>query len=350
MAAEKAVLLGLDVEALGRVAVAAGAPRYAGGQLAQWLYAKRATTFEEMTNLSKAVRARLAEGYVVGRCAPVGVRTSADGTKKYLFPAGRSRSVETAMIPDRDRVTLCVSTQAGCRMGCRFCATGQQDFRGSLTVGEIVNQLLSVEESGELTNVVLMGMGEPLDNLDAVMGALRVLTEPWGLAWSPRRVTLSTVGLRAGLQCFLSESRCHLAISLHSPFDQERGELLPAARAWSVGEMVRLLRRYDWHGQRRLSFEYVVLAGVNDTQRHMEALARLVRGLPCLVNLIAYHAHPDSPFVSPSRAAVEGLRDALNALGVRATVRASRGLDIEAACGLLSRNAGVADAQQKAHD
>lgn len=333
-------LLGLDVEALSGVASAVGAPRYAGRQLAQWIYAKRAVSFDAMSNLSKGVRAALAEAYAVGRSAPVAVRVSRDGTKKYLFSLGSGRSVETAMIPERDRATLCVSTQAGCRMGCRFCATGQQAFKGSLTAGEIVNQILSVEESGALSNIVLMGMGEPLDNVDAVFAALRVVTAPWGLAWSPRRVTLSTVGLRQGLRRFLDESECHLAISLHTPFEQERNALLPAARAFPLGDMVQLLRRYDWRGQRRLSFEYVVLRGVNDTRRHMEAVARLLRGLPCLVNLIAYHPHAGAPFEAPGRQAVEALRDVLNSLGVRATVRASRGADIEAACGLLSRNAG----------
>lgn len=334
-------LLGLDSDALTEVARGVGAPRYAGGQLARWLYAKRATTFSVMSNLSKAVRAALEEAYTVGRSAPAAVRASADGTKKYLFALGAGRSVETAMIPDHDRATLCVSTQAGCRMGCRFCATGQQNFNGSLTAGEMVNQILSVAESEALTNIVLMGMGEPLDNLDAVLAALRVVTSPWGLAWSPRRITLSTVGLRRGLQRFMAESECHLAISLHSPFEQERCELLPAARAFPLGEMLPLLRRYDWRGQRRLSFEYVVLRGVNDTRKHMEALARLLRGLPCLVNLIAYHPHEGAPFAAPSRQAVEAMRGALNTLGVRATVRASRGVDIEAACGLLSRNAGA---------
>ena len=331
-------LLGANLEELTQVAEAVGAPRYAGKQLAQWLYAKRAESFDAMTNLSKATRAGLEKNFEVGRSAPVAVRISRDGTKKYLFSIGEGRSVETAMIPDKDRVTLCVSTQVGCRMGCAFCATA----------GEIVNQMLSVAESESLPNVVLMGMGEPLDNCDSVLAALRVVTEPWGLAWSPRRVTLSTVGLRSGLQRFLTESQCHLAISLHSPFDKERGELLPAARALPLSDLMQILRSYDWRGQRRLSFEYVVLQGVNDTQRHMQALARLLRGVPCLVNLIAYHPHAGASFRAPSRQAVEGLRDALNALGVRATVRASRGVDIEAACGLLSRNAGVEGLQQNA--
>ncbi len=334
-------LLGCDLKELEAIAEGVGAPRYAGGQLAQWLYVKRVTSFEAMTNLSLAVRKKLAELYTVGREAPSIVRTSRDGTKKYLFLVGEDRSVETAMIPDRGRVTLCVSTQAGCRMGCKFCATGQQAFKGSLTVGEILNQLMSVEESEELTNVVLMGMGEPLDNMDAVLSALRVMTSSWGMAWSPRRITLSTVGLRNGLERFLSESECHLAVSLHSPFDRERGELLPATRSFPLKDLMRLLQRYDWRGQRRLSFEYVVLCGVNDTPQHMEAVAQLLRGVPCLVNLITYHAHGNALFAAPSRREVEMLRDMLNRRGVRATVRASRGVDIEAGCGMLSRNAGV---------
>ena len=274
-------LLGCDLKELEAIAEGVGAPRYAGGQLAQWLYVKRVTSFEAMTNLSLAVRKKLAELYTVGREAPSIVRMSRDGTKKYLFLVGEDRSVETAMIPDRGRVTLCVSTQAGCRMGCKFCATGQQAFKGSLTVGEILNQLMSVEESEELTNVVLMGMGEPLDNVDAVLLALRVMTVPWGMAWSPRRITLSTVGLRNGLERFLSESECHLAVSLHSPFDRERGELLPATRSFPLKDLMRLLQRYDWRGQRRLSFEYVVLRGSSSTAFAGRTMSSESDYLPC---------------------------------------------------------------------
>lgn len=331
----KEKLLGKTPEELKAVAQAAGLPLFAGKQLAQWMYEKRAKSFDEMTNISKAGREKLAELFELGVEAPLGLAESSDGTKKYLFPASEF-AVEAVMIPDEERKTLCVSSQAGCKMGCKFCMTGRQGFHGNLTPAQILNQFISVDESAELTNAVFMGMGEPLDNTDNVLRAIEVLTAPWGFAWSPKRVTLSTIGVLPSLRRYLDESRCHLAISIHNPFPDERLELMPVQKAWPVAEVIRMLKEYDWTAQRRVSFEYTMFAGWNDDRRHADALARLLRDIECRVNLIRFHKIPDFPYECASPRAMEAFRDRLNSLGVTCTIRASRGEDILAACGMLA--------------
>ena len=329
-------LLGKNIEDLREVAAEIGLPRFAAGQIAAWLYDKCVTGIDEMTNLSKAGRERLAEKYVVGRSEPVVCQTSVDGTKKYLFPAGDGHFVESVYIPDGDRATLCVSSQIGCKMACKFCMTGRQGFDGQLTAGEILNQIYSLPERDRLTNVVFMGQGEPFDNLDNVLRATEVLTAPYGMAWSPRRITVSTVGLRKGMERFLRESQCHLAVSLHNPFPAERAEIMPAERSYSLSELIPQLGKEDWHGQRRLSFEYIVFEGLNDSKAHMRELVRLLAPLGCRVNLIRFHTIPDSPFRRASEPTMERMRDYLTLHGVTCTIRASRGEDIMAACGLLN--------------
>lgn len=331
----KEKLLGKTPEELKAVVQAAGLPPFAGKQLAQWMYEKRAKSFDEMTNISKAGREKLAELFELGVEAPLGLAESSDGTKKYLFPASEF-AVEAVMIPDDGRKTLCVSSQAGCKMGCKFCMTGRQGFHGNLTPAQILNQFISVDESAELTNAVFMGMGEPLDNTDNVLRAIEVLTAPWGFAWSPKRVTLSTIGVLPSLRRYLDESRCHLAISIHNPFPDERLELMPVQKAWPVAEVIRMLKEYDWTAQRRVSFEYTMFAGWNDDRRHADALARLLRDIECRVNLIRFHKIPDFPYECASPRAMEAFRDRLNSLGVTCTIRASRGEDILAACGMLA--------------
>ena len=331
----KEKLLGKNPEELKAAALAAGLPAFAGKQLAQWLYEKRAKSFDEMTNISKAGREKLAELYDLGVSAPVGIAESSDGTKKYLFSTS-NLAVESVLIPDEDRKTLCVSSQAGCKMGCKFCMTGRQGFHGNLEPAEILNQFISIDESLELTNAVFMGMGEPLDNTDNVLKAIEVLTAPWGFAWSPKRVTLSTIGVLPNLRRFLEESRCHLAISIHNPFPDERLELMPVQKAWPIAEVVRMLKDYDWTAQRRVSFEYTMFAGWNDDKRHADALSRLLRDIECRVNLIRFHQIPDFPYECASRQAMESFRDRLNANGITCTIRASRGEDILAACGMLA--------------
>ena len=311
-------------------------PRFAAKQIARWLYDKHATTIEAMSDLSARHRALLAETYEVGLTAPEKVSISADGTKKYLYRTSQNHFIESAYIPDGDRATLCISSQAGCRMGCRFCATGRQGLQHSLSTNEILNQIGSLPERERLTNVVFMGMGEPLDNLDNLLPALEVLTSAWGFGWSPTRITVSTAGVASRLERFLEATQVHLAVSLHNPFPHERAEIMPVEKAWPIREVVEILRRYDFTHQRRVSFEYIVMSGLNDSPRHIRELCRLLDGIKCRINLIRFHKIPGSPYFSPDDRAMIAFRDALTAKGIHTTIRTSRGEDIQAACGLLS--------------
>lgn len=311
-------------------------PRFAAKQIARWLYDKHATMSEAMSDLSARHRALLAETYEVGLTAPEKVSISTDGTKKYLYRTSQNHFIESAYIPDGDRATLCISSQAGCRMGCRFCATGRQGLQHSLSTNEILNQIGSLPERERLTNVVFMGMGEPLDNLDSLLPALEVLTSAWGFGWSPTRITVSTAGVASRLERFLEATQVHLAVSLHNPFPHERAEIMPIEKAWPIREVVEILRRYDFTHQRRVSFEYIVMSGLNDSPRHIRELCRLLDGIKCRINLIRFHKIPGSPYFSPDDRAMIAFRDALTAKGIHTTIRTSRGEDIQAACGLLS--------------
>lgn len=335
---ERTVLLGLTQAELRRVATDEGLPAFAAKQLAQWIYQKGVGDFAAMSNISIAARKRLAERYEVGFMPPITCQQSIDGTRKYLFPTRSGGTVETVFIPDGERATLCVSSQEGCRMNCSFCATGQQGFQGHLTAADILNQIYALPEHDSLTNIVFMGQGEPLDNLDAVLRATELLTADYGWAWSPRRITVSTVGLRKGLRRFLDESQCHLAISLHNAFADERAAMMPAERSYPLAEMLELLREYDWTGQRRLSFEYICFGGQSDTNRHARELVRLLGNIECRVNLIRWHRIPDTDgsFIESNPARMVAFRDYLTHHGVRCTIRTSRGQDIDAACGLLN--------------
>ncbi len=332
----KEPLLGKTLQELRVVVSQLGLPSFTATQLAKWLYEGHVRSFSEMSNVSKQGRALLAENYTIGCSDPVESQRSADGTVKYLYRTLSGHYVETVLIPDGDRATLCVSSQVGCRMGCHFCMTGRQNFSGNLTVADILNQIYSLPERESLTNVVFMGQGEPLDNIDNVLRATQLLTEAYGYAWSPKRITLSTVGLRKGLLRFLEESQCHLAVSLHNPFPAERAELVPAERSFSLTEFLPMLSRFDWTHQRRLSFEYIVFAGLNDTPAHARELVRLLAPLQCRVNLIRFHSIPDSPLQPAAEETMVSLRDYLTRHRITATIRASRGQDILAACGMLS--------------
>ena len=329
-------LYGLDYDRLAALCAAEGWPRFTAGQLARWLYKRHTDDPAQMTDLAVARRERLAEGFERALAAPMRESVSSDGTKKYLFRTAEGHFIESAYIPDGDRATLCVSSQAGCRMGCRFCATGRQGLQQSLSAAEILNQIASLPERDRLTNLVFMGMGEPLDNPDNVLRALDILTAEWGFGWSPTRITLSTAGVLPQLRRFLDATRVHLAVSLHNPFADERAEIMPVERVWPIAEVVRMLRDYDFTHQRRVSFEYIVMSGLNDSPRHIRELCRLLNGIRCRINLIRFHRIPDSPYFSPDDAAMLRFRDALTARGIQTTIRASRGEDIQAACGLLS--------------
>ncbi len=332
-------LLGLTLDELTSLVQELGEPKYRARQLAEWLYVKRATTLDEMTNLPKALRSKLKSCCTIGRSPVALTQVSRDGTEKYLFRKldRPEQTFETVYIPEEDgRATLCISSQVGCRMGCRFCATGQMGFHGHLTAADVINQVLSVPHSDALTNVVFMGMGEPLDNYKVVASVLEIMTSDYGLAWSPKRITVSTVGPRVGLTRFLEEQRANLAVSLHSPFPEERAEIMPVEGLFPIEEVIETLGKYDFSGQRRLSFEYIVFGGLNDDLRHAKALVELIRPLRSRVNLIPYHQIEGLPYHASDRAVIERFAEYLNAHGVIATIRRSRGQDIDAACGMLS--------------
>ena len=336
----KQTLLGKTLPELQQVALSVGLQKFAGKQLAEWLYVRRATSFEQMTNISLKGRQALEEQYTIGRHNPVAEAVSKDGTKKYLFRLSLQDGkgdvyIESVYIPDNDRATLCVSTQAGCKMGCKFCMTGTLGFHGQLPAGEILNQIFSIPDSDKLTNIVYMGEGEPMDNIDHVLRSLQVMTEPWGCAWSPKRITVSTVGVVPGLERFLKESECHLALSLHNPFGAERQEIMPIEKRYHLTDVVAMLKQYDWQHQRRVSFEYICWHGQNDTIRHAKELVRLLKGLPCRINLIRFHAGVDQTFAGSDDQQMEWLRDYLSDNGITTTIRRSRGEDILAACGML---------------
>lgn len=329
-------LLGLNGNELKQVAAEMGLPAFTGKQMAQWLYQKHVRSIDEMTNISKGNRQRLAQRYDIGAMSPIDCQRSVDGTVKYLFPTAGGQFVETVFIPDGERATLCVSSQVGCKMNCLFCQTGKQGFDGQLTAAEILNQIYALPERERLTNVVFMGQGEPMDNLDNVLKVTQILTADDGYAWSPKRITVSSVGLKGKLKRFLDESQCHIAISMHSPLHEQRLQLMPAEKAMTIEQTVELLRQYDFTHQRRCSFEYICFAGLNDTTAHAKALVQLVKGLECRVNLIRFHQIPDVNLPASDDSRMEQMRDYLTAHGVFTTIRASRGQDIFAACGLLT--------------
>jgi len=313
-----------------------GLPGFTARQMADWLYKKEIMSIEEMTNLSKKTREQLSADYEVGLYPPVSSAESTDGTKKYLYKVLNDKYIETAYIPDNERATICVSSQSGCKMGCVFCMTGKQGFQGNLTSNEILNQFRSLPEFRNLTNMVFMGMGEPLDNTNELLKTLDILTNEWGYGWSPTRITVSTVGLVAGIKEFLEKSRCHLAVSLHSPFDEERRKLMPVQRTNTIEEVLEIIRNFEINSQRRISFEYILFKGLNDTPRHIKELARILNGIKCRINIIRFHQIPGSEFQSPDLGTTINFKEALNSKGILTTIRASRGVDIQAACGLLS--------------
>ncbi|MBR5131918.1 MAG: 23S rRNA (adenine(2503)-C(2))-methyltransferase RlmN [Alistipes sp.] len=336
MATSKFTLYGASLAQLKALCEELGLPRFAHKQIARWLYSRFVTDIDSMTDLSKAAREVLKQNCELGLSAPLKESVSTDGTKKYLFRTFEGEYIESALIPDGERMTLCVSSQAGCKMGCKFCATGRMGFRHQLSATEIINQILSIPERDKLTNLVFMGMGEPLDNIDNLLQTLDILTSEWGMAWSPTRITVSTAGVARTLPRLLDESKVHIAVSLHNPFPEERKEIMPIENSYSIREVCDILRRYDFTHQRRVSFEYIVLEGMNCSFRHIKELSRLLDGIKCRINLIRFHKIPDSPFYSPELEKIIEFRDTLTKRGIQTTLRASRGEDIEAACGLLS--------------
>jgi 23S rRNA (adenine2503-C2)-methyltransferase len=333
---EKEALMGKTLPELKEIVTALGLPGFTAKQIADWLYRKDVNDIDEMTNISKKNREILKKDYHPGNREYLNFQESVDGTKKYLFPALNGKFIESAYIPETSRNTLCVSSQVGCKMGCLFCMTGKQGFQGNLSSGEIINQIRSLPEREKLTNIVYMGMGEPLDNTAEVLKSLDILTAEWGFAMSPRRITVSTIGMIPGMKDFLEKSDCHLAISLHTPFDEERKKLMPVENVYPLREVMKEIRKYNWYKQRRISFEYIMFKGLNDTPRHVNELSRLLAGIRCRVNLIRFHEIPGTPLKGTPDTEMEKFKNQLNQKGITATIRRSRGEDIYAACGLLS--------------
>lgn len=341
---EKKVLLGMTLDELKDAVKTLGMPAFTGGQIAKWLYEKHVKSIDEMTNLSKANREKLAEHYEIGCAEAIDEQRSKDGTVKYLFPTRSGKFVESVFIPEENNhATLCVSSQVGCKMNCLFCQTGKQGFEGSLPASDILNQIYSLPEVDQLTNIVYMGQGEPMDNLDNVLRSTEILTAKYGWAWSPKRITVSSVGVKNKLKRFLEESQCQVAISMHSAIPEQRAQLMPAQKGMSIEKVVELLRNYDFSHQRRLTFEYIVFGGVNDSIDHAKAIIRLTRGLECHVNLIRFHQIPNVPLHGADEKTMEAFRDYLTSHGVFTTIRASRGQDIFAACGLLSTSKKIGE-------
>ena len=332
----KEKLFGKTLEELKLLVKELGLPTFTATQIADWLYRKDINNIKDMSNLSKKARGILEEKFEIGITEPIQVQESEDGTKKYLFPVSGQNYIESAYIPELKRNTLCVSSQAGCMRRCTFCMTGRQGLLGNLSTGEILNQVKSLPEKETLTNIVYMGMGEPFDNFNEVIKSLEIMTSDWGFGWSPKRITVSTIGIIPAMRKFLAQSSCNLAISLHSPYDAEREKLLPAEKTYPASELIEEIRNTEINRYRKISFEYIMFKRLNDTPNHAIALAMLLSGIRCRVNLIHYHPIPGTPLEGTALNEMERFRDLLNAKGIVATIRKSRGQDIDAACGLLS--------------
>ena len=341
-------LLGKDPDELRAVAEEAGLPRFAASQIAQWLYVKKVRSIEEMTNLSKAGRAALSEKYEVGCTGYDMVHRSVDGTRKYLFPVGgqaggsdrtlERSAVEAVMIPDGDRATLCVSSQSGCRMGCRFCMTGRQGFHGNLHVADIISQFIAIDESDSLTNAVFIGMGEPLDNFDNTVRFLKLVSDSGGINIGLRHISLSTSGVVSGIKKLAEYNfPITLSVSLHAPFDEIRSKMMPVNRKWHISELLAACREYQKVTTRRISFEYALIDGVNDSDICAEQLSKILKGIMCHVNLIPANPVKENSFKKPDRNKILYFKEQLIKRGVNATVRRTLGADIDASCGQLRK-------------
>ncbi len=328
-------LYGLTPKQLSEVAESLGWPRFTGTQLTQWLYQPPFAEIQDMSNISKARRELLLSMFTLGRLSPKDSRVSRDGTRKYLFESPEDSAVfESVSIPDQQRHTLCLSSQSGCKRGCTFCMTARLGAGRNLSVGEILSQYQSIPEHAQISNIVFMGMGEPLDNLDNTVAALEILTKVCGL--STRRITVSTIGILPKLEQFLDATTVRLALSLHSPFPRERETFLPTEKLHPARDILALLRDRREDKRRRITIEYIPFAGLNDSPKHAHELVKILKGLMVRVNLIPWNAIPGTTLQSSDPRRVEAFRAELERGGVPATIRVSRGPDIEAACGMLA--------------
>jgi 23S rRNA (adenine2503-C2)-methyltransferase len=306
-------------------------------KITYWLYRRRIKDFMDMENLPKVLRAYLNDHFSPGFSEPFQSFLSGDQSRKYLFNTRSGYPIESVYIPDNKRHTICISSQAGCRMACSFCNTGKLGFHGDLETEEILNQVGSIKEADSLTHVVFMGMGEPLDNYQNVVKALDILTAQWGFSFSPRNITVSTIGLKPQLKEFLNRTRCNVAISVHSPFDEERDEIIPSGGKYSIQELMNLIGAYRWERHRRVTFQYLMIKGINDTARHLGELIRLLKGTAVRINLMSFHSPEGSTIQSSPDDIRWHFKKQLIQNGISASIRKSRGKDIGAACGLLGK-------------
>ena len=322
--------------------VSASEPPYRAAQIFQWLYQKGVSSFEEMSNIRRSLREKLSLEFRISSLPVRRIQHGKDATRKYLLLLEDGEAIETVLIPDKNRKTLCLSTQVGCGLGCRFCATATMGLKRNLKSSEILNQVLSVradvEQGSRISNVVLMGMGEPLANYSETLKALDVLTQEAGFAFSPRKITLSTVGLVPRIEQLLRDSKVNLAVSLHATTDELRSRLMPVNRKFPLSELIRCCSRLPLGKRRRITFEYLVLKGLNHSPEDAKRLVGLLRGIPAKVNLIPFNPFYGAPYQRPSDEEVKEFKERLLRYGLQANVRVSRGQEIDGACGQLRVN------------
>jgi 23S rRNA (adenine2503-C2)-methyltransferase len=346
----RADLRAMMLEEAQAFAVEQGWPRFRGEQIWRWVHDKGARSFDDMTNLGRETRARLAETAAIGGLEIAEIQTSRDGTRKLRLVTRDGQSIESVIIPDGEKTTQCISSQIGCAVDCQFCATAKLGLLRNLDAGEIVDQvylarrlLAEVEPGRRISNLVYMGMGEPLHNYDSLVRSLRILTDDKGMGLSQRRITVSTSGLVPKLERLGGEDiRPNLAVSLNAPTDAIRDEIMPINRKWNIAKLLAALRAYPLEQRRRITFEYVLLAGVNDSLADAAQLAKLLRGIKCKVNVIPFNPHPEAPYQRPSPAAVDAFQNECRRLGLPTYLRTPRGDDIDAACGQLANRSGGA--------
>lgn len=334
----KVPLIGFTPQELSSALQEYGVTSHQVERLMRWIYRKRGKDISTFSDVPKSILQAVRQDYWIGLYPPLEIKQSEDGSVKYLFCNRQKQVFEAVAMNSGNRHTLCLSTQSGCRMGCRFCRTGSIGYRGNLVAGDIINQVLSMPDSKRLNRIVLMGMGEPLDNLEAVNKSLEILTADWGFALGKSNITISTVGLLSGLEAFLKSPRCNLAISLHSPFPDEREMLMPLERTNPISEIIKLLKSYPLKKPLRLTFEYVALGSLNLSENHAKATAALLKGLSCHLNIIPWNQHGAATFHTPTNDEVVNFMEILNAEGIPANLRKSMGVDIDAACGQMAGN------------
>jgi 23S rRNA (adenine2503-C2)-methyltransferase len=332
----KVSLCGLTADEIFRLIGPSGFTYSHSITISNGIYKKRISDISQLAKLPKKLKEVLTTIACTGIFIPVASEVSADKTVKYLFRTEKGLEFETVYIPDNKRNTICVSTQSGCRMGCPFCVTARYGFRGNLSAGEIVNQIISIPEAKKVTHIVFMGMGEPMDNIENVLKACEIITSEWGLAISSRNVTVSSVGLMPGIETFLENSDCNLTLSLHSPFSNERKKIVPVEKQYPANRIIEVMANYPVKKKRRLSLAYVMIKDLNDTDKHLEGIKRLLKGSVIRVNLLPYHQVRGDPNTSSSVERMQFFRHNLILSGISASVRKSRGIDISAACGLLA--------------